>query len=187
LDDLMSIMRHLRVYHALLAILVVLAYLTGEDNALHAWLGYGVSAIILLRLAWALTGVPQLGLMRFYPHFEGLHLKTAMAHPAISHTLLLGIAVCLITVSLTGIAMDRGVTILAGAERAAVTQDYQGLDSGSHDEDGDDSLMGEVHEIVANLLMLLVVTHVAYLLLFKRPVAMFMLFFHTPSKKDGAP
>jgi cytochrome b len=183
LDDLMSIMRHLRVYHALLAILVVLAYLTGEDNALHAWLGYGVAAIILLRIAWALTGVPQLGLMRFYPHFEGLHLKTAMAHPAISRTLLLSIAVCLITVSLTGIAMDRGATILAGAERAAVTQDYQGLDGG----DGDDSLIGEVHETVANLLILLVVTHVAYLLLFKRPVALFMLFFHTPSKKDGTP
>jgi hypothetical protein len=24
-------------------------------------------------------------------------------------------------------------------------------------------------------------------LLFKRPVALFMLFFHTPSKKDGTP
>ena len=44
----------------------------------------GVAAIILIRLAWALTGVPQLGLMRFYPHFEGLRLSTAMTHPAMA-------------------------------------------------------------------------------------------------------
>ncbi len=186
----MLVMQRLRSYHAVLALLVVLAYATGDDSMFHAWLGYAVAAIILMRLAWALTGVPQLGLMRFYPHFEGLQLSTAMTHPAISRTLLLGIATCLIAVTLTGIAMDRGHSI-GMADQTIGSQALADSGSGSerddHDEDGDESFVGEVHEVLANLLMLLIVTHVSYLVLFKRPLALFMLFFHTSTKKDGAP
>jgi len=186
----MQVMRRLRSYHAILALLTVLAYATGDDNVLHAWLGYGVAAIILMRLAWALTGIPQLGLMRFYPHFEGLRLTTAVTHPAISRTLLLGIATCLIAVTLTGIAMDRGHSIGVADQAisgSALADNGSSGERGTHDEDEDESFVGEAHEALANLLMLLIVTHVSYLLLFKRPLALFMLFFHTPAKKDGAP
>lgn len=186
----MLVMQRLRSYHAVLALLVVLAYATGDDTVFHAWLGYAVAAIILMRLAWALTGVPQLGLMRFYPHFEGLRLSTAMTHPAISRTLLLGIATCLIAVTLTGIAMDRGHSIGMADQTIgspALGDSGSGSERDDHDEDGDESFVGEVHEVLANLLMLLIVTHVSYLVLFKRPLALFMLFFHTPAKKDGAP
>ncbi|AGK56908.1 cytochrome B561 [Hyphomicrobium denitrificans 1NES1] len=34
---------------------------------IHAWLGYGVAAVIVLQLLWALSGERQVGLMRFYP------------------------------------------------------------------------------------------------------------------------
>ncbi len=187
----MQVMHRLRSYHAILALLVVLAYVTGDDNIFHAWLGYGVTAIILMRLAWALTGVPQLGLMRFYPHFDGLRLSTAIAHPAISRTLLLGIAACLIAVTLTGIAMDQGHSIGMADQAigsAALADSGRGsgrdADDDRHDDEG---FVGEVHEALANLLMLLIVTHVSYLILFKRPLALFMLFFHTPAKKDGIP
>ncbi len=186
----MQVIRRLRSYHAVLGILVMLAYVTGDDNLIHAWLGYGVAAIILVRLAWALTGVPQLGLVRFYPQFEGLRLTTAMMHPAISRTLLLGIATCLIAVTLTGIAMDGGHAV--GAENwtitsAALADSDRGPGDGAHDGDKDGSIVGEVHEAFANLLMLLVLTHVTYLVLFKRPLALFMLFLHTPAKRDGSP
>ena len=186
----MLVMQRLRSYHAVLALLVVLAYATGDENVFHAWLGYAVAAIILMRLAWALTGVPQLGLMRFYPHFEGLQLSTAMTHPAISRTLLLGIATCLIAVTLTGIAMDRGHSIGMADQTIgsrALADSGSGSERDDHDEDGDESFVGEVHEVLANLLMLLIVTHVSYLVLFKRPIALFMLFFRTPAKKEGAP
>lgn len=186
----MQIMQRLRSYHAILALLVVLAYATGDDNLFHAWLGYAVAAVILMRLAWALTGVPQLGLMRFYPHFEGLRLSTAMTHPAISRTLLLGIATCLIAVTLTGIVMDQGHSIGMADQTIgspALADSGSGSEREAHDGDDDESFVGEVHEVLANLLMLLIVTHVSYLVLFKRPLALFMLFFHTPTKKDAAP
>jgi len=188
----MQVMRRLRSYHAVLAVLVVLAYVTGDDNSFHAWLGYGVAAIILTRLIWAVMGVPQLGLSRFYPHFEGLRLATAMTHPAISRMLLLGIATCLLAATLTGIAMDRGHAIgdaIQAGTGATIAASDRGPGSEAHDEnqEGDESLVGEVHEISANLLMLLILTHVIYLLLFKRPLALFMLFFHTPAKREGSP
>lgn len=104
----MPVMTRLRAYHAVLAILVLAAYFSTEWGAVHAWLGYGVAVVILVRVIMALTGAPQLGLMRFYPQIHGLKLDNAFTHPVISRVLLLGIAVCLIGVTGTGIAMDRG-------------------------------------------------------------------------------
>ena len=183
----MQVMRRLRSYHALLAILVVIAYLTGGDNSVHARLGYGVATLIFIRIAMALTGVSRLGLTPFYPHFDGLRLSTAMTHPAISRTLLLGIAACLVGVTLTGIAMDRGqafdVATQAISSSAHADNDRR-ADRDSHDADKDGSPIREAHEIFANLLIVLIITHVTYLLFFKRPLALFMLFIETPVKKD---
>lgn len=180
-------MHRLRLFHAFLAILVILAFVTGDDTAPHAWLGYAVAALILIRLIWALTGVPQLGLMRFYPQFEGLKLTNAMTHPAISRTLLFGIAACLIGVTATGIAMDRGRTI-GLADNMAISSAPTSDDHVSGDGDGDrrgeesEGPLSEVHEALGNLLMMIVALHVSYLLLFKRPLARFMLFVDNPAR-----
>ncbi|ANP45818.1 cytochrome b/b6 domain-containing protein [Candidatus Viadribacter manganicus] len=183
-------MHRLRAYHALLAVLAIAAYLSAEWGRIHAWFGYGVAAVIVLRLALALTGAPQLGLMRFYPHFEGMKLGNAMTHPAISRTLLLAIAISLLGVTGTGIVMDRGRAIgVAGTSpvyASAIigeTQDREYdervRESGEDEEEG---VVAEIHELLANLLVLLVGLHVTYLLLFKRPLARFMLFAE-PRKK----
>lgn len=197
----MAAMHRLRAYHALLALLVVFAFLSPEWGHVHSWLGYGVTAMVLVRLVLALTGAPQLGLMRFYPHFHGLKLGTVFTHPAISGALLLGIAICVIGVTGTGIALDKGRTF--GLGRTEVRQ--QALPAtpelpilrGDDDEDGerrggggDDDEGGEaieeVHEVLGNLLMVLVGGHVAYLLLFKRPLARFMLFLQ-PARRPERP
>lgn len=183
----MPVLHRLRLYHAILVALVVSAYATGELEPLHSWLGYAVGLVIVGRLLWAATGVPQLGLMRFYPLFDGLRLGTALTHPAISRALLLGIAVCLIGVTATGIAMDRGrmIGIAAMPGVARVVEGQKGFSvlsakADSHREDaGDDEREGtlsEAHELLANLLMIVVGMHVSYLLLFKRQLARFMLF-----------
>jgi cytochrome b len=76
----MSAIHRIRLYHATLAILSILAYLTGDLGIVHAWLGYGVAAIIAFRLLWALSGNPHVGLMRFYPSFDGLKRFFASRH-----------------------------------------------------------------------------------------------------------
>lgn len=181
----MPIMRRLRAYHAVLAVLVILAYATGELGVAHAWLGYGVAAVILVRLVWATAGVPQLGLARFYPVFQGLKLGNAMTHPAISRTLLAGIAACLIGATASGVMMDGGRSLRVDAQQS-VAPAFAERDNRDRDKDrrrGDDrsdSALGEVHEALANLLIALVVVHVGYLVMFKRPLARFMLFLDTP-------
>lgn len=196
----MPVLSRLRAYHALLAVLVVAAYFSTEWGPAHAWLGYGVAAVIALRLVMALTGSPQLGLMRFYPHFQGLKLDNAFTHPAISRVLLAGIAVCLIGVTATGVAMDGGRSLNANLPAASSAdpgqaagdahgeaEEDEGGEGGEGEESEEGGPLGEVHELFGNGLMLLVVLHVSYLFLFKRPLARFMLFAAARTKSQPLP
>ena len=116
-----------------------------------------------------------MGLMRFYPSFEGLNLDNAFTHPAISKSLLLGIALSLLAATGTGIALDQGNALgLTNADLVATAYaDDNGLGRRGHEEEG---LLSEVHELFANLMLLFVGMHVTYLFLFKRPLAKYMLF-----------
>jgi cytochrome b len=168
----------IRAYHAVLAVLAALAYLSGEMGLIHAWLGYGVAAVIVLRLVAAcgvVVGARQLGLQRFYPHFDGLRFDNALSHPAVSRVLIAAIAAATIGAAGTGIAMDRG-RAMGLAEiaivRSAVADDGRDRPPRSLGE----KLLKESHELFANLMLLAVGGHVGYLLLFRRPLARFMLF-----------
>jgi cytochrome b len=57
-----------------------------------------------------------------------------------------------------------------------------GEDVGARENDDEEGLLGEVHELFANLLIGFVALHVGYLILFKWPLARFMLFVRQPSK-----
>jgi cytochrome b len=115
------------------------------------------------------------GLMRFYPSFEGLNLDNAMTHPAISKSLLFGIALSLLAATGTGIALDQGNALgFAKTELVAgAYADDNGLGRRGHEEEG---LLSEAHELFANLMLLFVGMHVTYLFWFKRPLAKYMLF-----------
>jgi len=180
----MNIIHHIRIYHATLAILSILAYITGEFGIIHAWLGYGVAVVIAFRLLWALSGNRQVGLMRFYPSFEGLNLGNMFTHPAITKTLMLGIAISVLAVTFTGIALDKGESIgLAQLELVASANadddDYDNKKGGFLEE-----ALEEMHEFFANIMLLFVGMHISYLLLFKRPLAKFMLFIPKSDKEN---
>lgn len=180
----MTIIHRIRFYHAALAILATLSYVTGEFGIIHSWLGYGVVLVIILRLLWALSGERQVGLIRFYPSFEGFGASNIFTHPAISKIFILSIIISLIAVSLTGIAIDKGkaigftnVKLLANANAS----DHHEND-GEDDDDEKEGFLTETHEFFANLMLLFVGMHVAYLFTFKRPLAKFMLF--VPNRKN---
>ena len=176
----MNIIKYLRLYHAALAITAILAYITGELGIIHAWLGYGVALIIVMRLLWAISGESQLGLSKFYPSFEGIKINNALTHPAISRTLLSGIAFSVMAVSITGIMMDEGKSIgLADIQMVTPALAEDNEEYGESDE----SFLSESHEFLANVMLLFVGMHVTYLILFKRPLALFMLFMPKHDKK----
>lgn len=180
------VMKQLRAYHATLAVLVVASYFITDWGHVHQWLGYTVVLVIAVRLGMAFSGAPQLGLMRFYPHFHGLKLDNIFTHPAISQTLLMGIAVCLIGVSVTGVMLDQGRTLGLGSSSqtevavAESTEGEEGDEAATPAGRREESPVAEAHEVLANVLIGLVAAHVAYLLLFKRQIALFMLFFARP-------
>lgn len=194
----MTFMQKLRLYHALLAITAIAAYLTGELGIVHAWLGYGVAFIIVLRLVWALMGERQVGLMRFYPSFEGLKFNTFFTHPFISKSLMFGIALSLILTVGTGILIDKGKSLglvnfkLANfefvtpahaedeAEENSKAEEGEKGEKGEGGEktekEGEESVLTEAHELFAKLMLLFVGMHVTYIVIFKLPLAKFMLF-----------
>lgn len=177
----MNTAHRVRIYHAALAILAMLAFITGEMGIIHAWLGYGVGIVILLRLLWALSGDRQVGLMRFYPDFEGLKAGNLFTHPIISRVLLLGIAISLIAATATGIAMDKGKAV--GLANTHIIAPAYADDNEEENEDGEEGPLGETHEFFANMMLLFVGLHITYLLLFKLPLARFMLFIPPAAKK----
>ena len=172
----MAVLHRIRIFHAFLAFTVLAAYFSAEMGLIHAWLGYGVAALIVIRLIWALSGAPQLGLERFYPSFKDLHLKGFATHPAISRTLLAGIALSVIGTTGTGLVMDNG--------RALQPSSFSAFTLGSENDDFEETeredeaeeVYEEAHEVLANLAIAFVTLHVLYLLGFKRPLARFMLF-----------
>ena len=177
----MSLMHKVRFYHAALAIFTVLAYLSGDFGLVHDWLGYVVAAVLAIRLLWAVFNPRQLGLNRFYPNFDGLRFDNAYHHPAVSKALILGIALSLMGATLSGIAMDGGRAIgLADAGIGISVIGTAHADEGERGEHGDrgdgDGFMEEIHESLSNLVILFVILHAGYLLLFKFPLARFMLF-----------
>ncbi len=152
----MSLMHKVRVYHAALAIVVLLAYLTGDFGAIHDWLGYGVATIVVFRLLWAVFNPRQLGLNRFYPVFDGISWANGLTHPAISKALILAVAVA---------------TILATATGLLILDDHSAWD--------------DLHEGVSGLVIWAVATHAIYLFLVKRPLANFMLYRADPTRKKN--
>lgn len=181
----MSVFQKIRLYHALLALLVTAAYLTGDDaEELHIWLGYAVAGVILFRAGWAVTGPKQLGISRLFPDLMELAKARRMNHPMISRALLAGIVINLLLATGTGLLMEPPPIGPLAAEMtvssALADEDKHEHDRGS-ERDGERESKGsealeEVHETTANLLVLFVALHVAYLFAFKRPMALFMLF-----------
>jgi len=98
-----------------------------------------------------------------------------LTHPAISRTLLAGIAASLIAVTVTGIHLDGGRTLGFGAPALVASAEHDG------------GIVGEAHELFANLLVVLVGLHVVYLVTCKRGLARFMLFLRPAGRPAGPP
>jgi len=180
----MSVFHKIRLYHAALALLVTAAYFTGDElEGVHNWLGYAVAAVILFRALWAAVGPRQLGISRLFPDLTELAKVRRLNHPMISRTLLAGIVITLLLTTGTGLLMEPP-PIGGFAAEMSIAPAFADDGEREHDRDGkENEALEEVHETTANLLVLFVVLHVAYLLAFKRPMALFMLF----AREAGAP
>jgi len=197
---MMNTYRKLRLYHAMLASSALAAYATGEAGLVHAWIGYILAGIFLFRLAWGLYGPNQLAVGRFLPDLACLFRIRSTNHPAISRVLLGGVVASLLLVVGTGIALHQTKSLKLVAEartvpvpriefrshEASMTRGAanQSVSKNDDTDDEEEGWLGELHGFTANLMLLFVGLHVSYMILLRRPLAMFMMF--VPGHKQRA-
>lgn len=191
-----------RLHHLAFAIAVAVAYFTSERLGLiHAWTGYVIAALILIRLLLGLA--KRQGFM-----FQRLSVRPRAAsprmsgirHPIVGNALTLALLAVVAGTAGTGIAMDKGGTLVGDSIRkhdrerehrrhgpevrvenfslgliapAYADDDERAISGESEEEEG---LLGEVHETLGNAMLFLALTHIAYMLLFRWPMSRHLLF-----------
>lgn len=193
-------MKSFRIFHLLLAVAVAVAYFTAEELGLvHAWVGYAVAALVVLRLVLGMARTRGFEFRRLVPSLATPPRgQTGIRHPAIGRTLTLALFLAIAGTATTGVLMDRGGTLVgqsirahdgerhrAGheeAEREArasvvnlVAPPANAREEGERGE-GEEGALGEIHETLGNAVLPLVIAHLLYLLLFRFDLARFMLF-----------
>ncbi|MEX0943666.1 MAG: cytochrome b/b6 domain-containing protein [Pseudomonadales bacterium] len=179
-----------RIFHWAVVIAFFTAYLTEDDFlTLHSWAGYVVLAAITIRLVWGFIGPEHARFASFVrgPRNTLQYLRDVAAGTArrtLGHNPAGAAMIVVLLVSLA-ITTISGVVVLGYEENAgplagylAPTGSRPGLalpdyEGDEHDEDDDDrerhaeqggpeigELWEEIHEVFANLTLLLIVVHI---------------------------
>lgn len=166
-----------RITHWSIALAVLAnAIFTEEGSGPHVWVGYGLAAILALRLLWGLVGPAEARFTAFWPSPRKIiaHLREIRAgtvthhatHNPLGALMVYAIWGCLLTIIATGIAMagpppwngEPGAT--EHRTTAVAAQSPEDEDEGE-DEEREEGPLGEIHEAAANLLYLLILLHLA--------------------------
>jgi cytochrome b len=146
-----------RVFHWTLVAAFTVAYLIEEPHIVHVWAGYVVAGLIVARVVWGFIGSPHARFTDFVyapgttvAYVRDLLLlrgKRYLDHsPAGGYMILL----LLVMLAATGIA---GLIVYGGEEQAGP---LAGMVSKATAENFE-----EVHEVLANITLALIVVHVA--------------------------
>lgn len=148
-----------RLFHWSLAASFMIAFLTEDDLlVVHVWAGYAIFGLILVRLIWGFVGPRHARWSDFVkePGEIVAYLKDAvrfrasryLGHNPAGGAMVVALLVSLIATGLTGLAVY-GAQELSGPLASMLS----GLpESRAH-------LLEDVHEVLANLTLLLVVLH----------------------------
>lgn len=175
-----------RVFHWTVAVAFFVAYFTEDEVlTLHVWAGYTIGVLLVLRLLWGLVGPRHArfsdflyrpsevaAYMRDLIGFRAQrHLGHSPAGGAMAVALMLGLAGTVWT-GLELYAAEENAGPLAAATGPApaaatlpVVRVSSDEDDDERDEDGDGGIWEELHELGANLTLVLVMLHVAGVLL----------------------
>jgi cytochrome b len=173
-----------RIFHWTLTLAFFVAYFSGEGTlALHVWAGYLVGGLVLLRVVWGFVGPEHARFRDFlYPPLTVLgylvdlvrfraqrHLGHSPAGGAMVLLLLVGLAATVGT-GLQLYAVEENAGPLAGL--TAPSRPAPALSGSAEEEEEAEEAEGaarpraegaweEVHEVLANLTLALVILHIA--------------------------
>jgi len=149
----------IRLFHWVLVITFIVAYLTEDDFLdLHVLAGYVLGAAIIVRLFWGFVGTRHARFSDFItsPGAAFNHLKETLSFKApryVGHNPAGGLMILIMLISLA-LTVVTGVA-LYGAEEHAGPMATLFIDSSANWED----VLDETHELLANFTLLLVAIH----------------------------
>lgn len=148
------------------------ALVTEEGSGWHIWIGYGLAALLALRLLWGLVGPREARFTAFPPslarasHHLGEirrgEVTQHASHNPLGALMVYAIWGTLLVVIGTGVAMSGPPPADPWAERgehgeqAAVAEAEEREEGDEGEEEGP---LGELHEIAVNLLYVLIALH----------------------------
>lgn len=168
-----------RIFHWSLVALFLIAYLSGDEaSQLHLWSGYGVLALVGVRVLWGLVGTRHARFGNFVrgPATIARYLKELLlARPRryLGHNPLGGAMIVLMLATLgataaSGVALQQmhngggAVASAALALRALAPAPLAAAHADDDDDDDDEAeWLEELHEFLAQLMVVLVLLHVA--------------------------
>jgi len=203
-------MNSFRLLHVLFGVSVLAAYFTAEETGvLHAWIGYIAAALILVRVAFGLSGRAGFSFQRLLPRVSTARRNPGgIRHPIFAHALTLVLALVVSTSAATGVIMDQGGTFVGKSVRHEDERENDerhkrehededefsasmfSLIPAAHADDGEredgeeEGPLAEVHEVSGKVMLPLAMAHVLYMLLFRFDLARFMLF--VPRRRSRA-
>lgn len=183
--------RFVRFFHWSLVLLIVTAYVSAErSETLHVWAGHAVLILIVMRVVWGFIGAPHARFCSFVTsplaalaYLKALPARRAprtLGHNPAGGWMVLALLAVIALTTLTGLAnyAAEGKGVLAAVmaptavsvtdSRAGSTPEHDHL-PGAHetdhdehdDDDDDDAVWHELHELMVNLMLMLVAVHIA--------------------------
>jgi cytochrome b len=153
-----------RTSHWLVAVGFFVAYFT-EDDAMtvHAWAGYLVGALLLLRIGWGIVG-PRYARFSNFVYAPGAVLSyfwgllTGHAKRYVGHSPAGGAMIVLLIIALTA-TVGTGLVLYAQEHAAGPLAPFivHTQQTGAHEHG---SALEEVHETLANVTLALVIFHI---------------------------
>lgn len=167
-----------RLFHWSVAVGFFVAYFSEDALTLHVWAGYVVGALVVLRIVWGFIGPEHARFSSFiYPPGTVLRylwdLLLGRARRYLGHSPGGGAMVLLLLIGLLG-TVGTGLELYAIEENAGPLAALVSSGSPPGQAEGEEAYEGaegsgefweEFHEVLANLMLVLVVLHVAGVLL----------------------
>jgi cytochrome b len=159
-----------RVFHWGLVAAFVLAWFTADENeALHEWAGYAVLALIAVRVVWGFVGTRYARFGQFVrgPRAVTAYLRDIMrgqepryiGHNPAGAAMILAILLTISGTAFTGWLMaEPSREAMLPAPPQAVAPAF--ADEGEGDGDAGEDVLEDLHETLANLMLLLITLHV---------------------------
>lgn len=169
-----------RVTHWVVAgVVIANALFTKGGGTLHVWLGWIAMVCLVVRLVWGLVGSPEARFAAFPPRPGAAvsHVRQVLrgrvrehsSHNPAGAMMIYAFWLTLATMTVTGLMLTKGATPweIARQQNAVAAGDWSALvteDGAASSDEGDEeggSIIGEIHQIGGNLLIVLAVIHLA--------------------------